>query len=206
MWIVEFWNSLMIGQQVFFCIAVPATIALIAMIVAMIIGLGGGDTDFDGDGDLDGDPGIDGDVADAGLSLFTSRGIIAMLAVMGWSGFVLLDKEIALHPVVGVAIALALGLITLVLVAFAMRGISKLQSSGNLDLSNAIGKVAQVYLTIPESGRAAGKVNVTVQERLVEVSAITAHSEPIKTGSYVRIVSVSENGILMVEPLNSDSN
>ena len=125
-----------------------------------------------------------------------------MLAVMGWSGFVLLDRALGLHWIVGVAVALALGLITLVLVAFAMRGISRLQSSGNLDLNNAIGKVAQVYLTIPEEGRAAGKVTVTVQERLVEVAAITSAPDPIKTGSYVRVVSVSENGILMVEPLS----
>ena len=206
MWIVEFWNSIVIGQQVFFCIAVPSTVALIVMIVTMLIGLGDGDTDFDGDGDLAGDSGADGDVADAGLSLFTSRGIVAMLAVMGWSGFVLLDSSTNVQPVIGVVIALILGLITLFLVALAMKGISRLQSSGNLDLNNAIGKVAQVYLTIPELGRAAGKVSVTVQERLVEVLAITAHSEPIKTGSYVRIVSVSENGMLMVEPIGNDSN
>ncbi len=201
MWIVELWNSLMIGQQVFVCVAIPATVLLIIMIISMLFGLGSDGGDLDGDGEVDGDSGMDGDVADAGLSLFTSRGIVAMLAVMGWSGFVLLDRALGLHWVVGVAIALALGLITLVLVAFAMRGISRLQSSGNLDLNNAIGKVAQVYLTIPEAGRAAGKVTVTVQERLVEVSAITASEDPIKTGSYVRVVSVSENGILMVEPL-----
>lgn len=199
MWIVEFWTSLMIGQQVFLCIAVPATVLLLIMIASMLFGIGG--SDLDGDGDIDSDPGVDGDIADSGLSLFTSRGIVAMLAVMGWSGFVLLDRALGLHWVVGTVIALALGLITLLLVAFASRGISKLQSSGNLDLSNAIGKIAQVYLTIPEAGRAAGKVTLTVQERLVEVSAITAHPDPIKTGSYVRVVSVSENGILMVEPL-----
>ena len=199
MWIVEFWTSLMIGQQVFLCIAVPATVLLLIMIASMLFGMGG--SDLDGDGDIDSDPGVDGDIADSGLSLFTSRGIVAMLAVMGWSGFVLLDRALGLHWVVGTVIALALGLITLLLVAFALRGISKLQSSGNLDLSNAIGKIAEVYLTIPEAGRAAGKVTLTVQERLVEVSAITAHPDPIKTGSYVRVVSVSENGILMVEPL-----
>ena len=199
MWIVEFWTSLMIGQQVFLCIAVPATVLLLIMIISMLFGMGG--SDLDGDGDIDSAPGVDGDIADSGLSLFTSRGIVAMLAVMGWSGFVLLDRALGLHWVVGTVIALALGLITLLLVAFALRGISKLQSSGNLDLSNAIGKIAEVYLTIPEAGRAAGKVTLTVQERLVEVSAITAHPDPIKTGSYVRVVSVSENGILMVEPL-----
>ena len=202
MWLVDFWMSLAIGQQVFVCIAIPATLVLIIMIVTMLIGLGAGDADLDGDGDIDGDPGVDGDIPDAGLTLFTSRGIVAMLAVMGWSGFVLLDDAMNLHPVVGIVIAVVIGFITLILVAFAMRGISRLQSSGNLDLNNAIGKVAEVYLTIPEAGRAAGKVSITVQERLVEVSAITTAPDPIKTGSYVRVVSVSENGILMVEPLS----
>ena len=203
MWIVEFWNSLILGQQVFLCIAVPATLLLIIMVVTMLIGMGGG-ADADTDGDIETDSEFDGDIADAGLSLFTSRGIVAMLAVMGWSGFVLLDRALGLHWIVGSVIALALGFITLILVAFAMRGISRLQSSGNLDLNNAIGKIAEVYLTIPEAGRAAGKVTLTVQERLVEVSAISASPEPIKTGSYVRVVSVSEGGVLMVEPIGNN--
>ena len=84
-----------------------------------------------------------------------------------------------------------------------MKGISKLQSSGNLDLSNAIGKVGQVYLTIPADSASAGKVNLTVQEQYKEFSAITTAKEPIKTGQYVRVVAVSESGVLVVEPINS---
>ena len=200
MWLIDLWNSLVIGQQVFLCAAVPATLLLIVMIITMLIGMGGGDADLDGDVDADAD-GIDVDAADAGLSLFTSRGIVAMLAIMGWSGFILLDPSIGLHWAIGALISLALGFATLFLVALAMRGISRLQSSGNLDVSRAIGKVAQVYLTIPANGVSAGKVNITIQERLTEISAITTSEEPITTGSYVRVVSVSEGGVLVVEPL-----
>ncbi len=198
MWLIDLWNSLVVGQQVFLCAAVPATLLLIVMIITMLIGMGGGDADLDGDADADG---LDIDGADAGLSLFTSRGIVAMLAIMGWSGFILLDPSIGLHWAIGTVISLALGFLTLFLVALAMRGISRLQSSGNLDISRAIGKVAQVYLTIPANGVSAGKVNITIQERLTEISAITTSDEPIATGSYVRVVSVSEGGVLVVEPL-----
>ena len=83
-----------------------------------------------------------------------------------------------------------------------MRGIARLQSSGNLDIRNAIGKVGQVYLTIPADGKSAGKVNLTVQEQFKEFSAMTTANEPIKTGEYVRVVSVSDTGVLMVEPIN----
>ena len=193
----EFWNSLVLGQQIFLCIAIPATVLLVVLIITMLIGIG--DEDFDaGDTDID----SDGDVADAGLSFFTLRGIVSMLCIMGWSGFVFLDKDLGLTVPVGVLISVILGIIALILVAFAMRGISRLQSSGNLDIRNAIGKVGQVYLTIPANGKSAGKVNLTVQEQFKEFSAMTTANEPIKTGEYVRVVSVSDTGVLMVEPIN----
>ena len=195
--LAEFWNGLVIGQQVFLCIAVPATVLMIIMIVSMLIGFGDDDVDA-GDTDIDSDT----DVADAGLSFFTLRGIVSMLCIMGWSGFVFLDADLGLPMPIGILISVALGMITLVLVAFAMRGISRLRSSGNLDIRNAIGKVGQVYLTIPAGGKAAGKVNLTIQEQFKEFSAMTAGDEPIKTGEYVRVVSVSDTGVLMVEPIN----
>lgn len=201
MFFVDFWNSLVIGQQIFLCIAVPATILLVVVIVSMLMGLGGeADADIDGDGDFDTDD-VSGDTPDAGLSIFTLRGIISMLSVMGWAGLVFLDPSLGLHWAAGTAIALALGIIALVLVALAMRGIARLQSNGNLDVGNAIGKVAQVYLTIPAGGKSAGKVSITVQEQLTELSAINPTSEAIPTGAYVRVVAVSENGVLVVEPI-----
>jgi len=204
MTIIEFWNSLVLGQQIFVCIAIPATILLIIQIVMMLIGLGEGDADLDGDGIPDGveAPGDESDAPDGDLSFFTVRGIVSMLCIMGWSGLIFLDPSLSIPLPIGILISFVLGVIALVLVAFAMRGISRLQSSGNLDLHNAIGKVGQVYLTIPGGGKASGKVNLTIQEQYKEFTAITTSDEDLKTGSYVRVVALSESGVLVVEPIN----
>ena len=204
--ISEFWNSLILAQQVFVCIAIPATVLLIIQIVMMLIGMGEGDTDVDGDGipdevDAFGD---EDDIPDGGLSFFTLRGIISMLCIMGWSGLIFLDPSLSIPIPLGFVISFLLGVLAMVLVAFAMRGISKLQSSGNLDLRNAIGKVGQVYLTIPGGGKASGKINLTVQEQYKEFTAITTVEESLKTGSYVRVVALSESGVLVVEPINKN--
>ncbi len=202
---IEFWNSLILGQQIFVCIAVPATVILIIQIITMLFGFGGegdADVDTDTDADIGVDGDIDSDVPDVGLSFFTMRGIVSMLCIMGWSGLVFLDPSLGLPLPAGIAISVALGALALVLVALAMRGISRLQSSGNLDLHNAIGKVGQVYLTIPAGGNASGKVSLVVQEQYKEFSAITTADEPVKTGQYVRVVALSESGVLVVEPIN----
>ena len=202
--LVEFWESLIIGQQIFVCIAIPATILLVIQTVMMLIGLGTGDADLDGDGipdELDA-PVDESDAPDGDLAFFTLRGIISMLCIMGWSGLVFLDPSLSIPLPLGILISFALGVAALVLVAFAMRGISKLQSSGNLDLRNAIGKVGQVYLTVPAGGKASGKINLTIQEQYKEFTAITTADTDLKTGSYVRVVALSESGILVVEPVS----
>ena len=202
--LIDFWESLVTGQQIFVCIAIPATVLLIIQIVMMLIGLGTADTDIDGDGIPDEieAPGDESDAPDGDLAFFTLRGIISMLCIMGWSGLIFLDPSLKMPLPVGILISFALGVIALVLVAFAMRGISRLQSSGNLDLRNTIGKVGQVYLTIPGGGKSAGKVNLTVQEQYKEFTAITTSDSDLKTGSYVRVVALSESGVLVVEPIS----
>ena len=86
--------------------------------------------------------------------------------------------------------------------AYLMKLIYRLQSSGNIDIGNAIGKVGQVYIPIPAGGKAGGKVTVTVQERLAEFDAITIGDTTLATGTYVRITAVGDSGVLVVEPIS----
>jgi hypothetical protein len=69
--------------------------------------------------------------------------------------------------------------------------------SGNLDLRNAIGLEAEVYLSIPESNSGKGKVHISVQGALRELDAGTG-GDRIPTGSRVKVKSVSNN-VLIVE-------
>ena len=197
---INWWNGLELVQQIFALIAIPSTAILIIQTVLQLIGIGGDDVpeDIDGDGIPDSD--LDAAAAaDDGLSLFSIRGILSMLCITGWLGVGLL--ETALPDWAAILIAVAAGVATLIGIAFLMRGIYKLQSYGNIDISNAIGKVAQVYIPIPAAGAGSGKVTITLQEKFCEYTAITAAAEALKTGSYVRVVSVSDGGVLLVEPL-----
>ena len=192
----EWWNSLLLGQQIFFLIALPSSLVLLLQTILLLLGIGDDDADFDGD--------IEGDVSgDDGLAIFSVRGFLSMFCIMGWSGFALFATP--LPPVVSILISAALGILTLFGIAYLMRGINRLQSSGNLQVSNAIGKVGQVYIPIPGGAKAAGKINLTVQEQYREFSAITMQENELKTGVYVRVVAVDDAGTLVVEPVAKSS-
>ena len=197
---IAWWTSLDLAQQIFACIAIPSTIVLLIQTVLLLLGIGDGDGDADMeiDSDVDTD-GIGGD----GLALFSVRGIVSMLAVMGWSAMALLGT--ALPDIIAIVISVVLGILMLFVMAYIMKAVSKLQSSGNIDIGNSVGKVAQVYIPIPENGCGAGKVHITVQEQYCEFNAITTASFKIKTGAYVRVVAVDETGTLVVEPIGANN-
>ena len=58
-------------------------------------------------------------------------------------------------------------------VAFAMRGIAKLQCSGNVVKGKLVGSSATVYVSIPERRSGRGKITVTAQGRYMEIDAVT---------------------------------
>ena len=192
---INWWNELDLIQQIFALIALPSTVLIIIQTVLLLIGIGGeSDTDVDVD-DVDGI-----DLPDDGLAIFSVRGILSMLCITGWVAVALL--ETSLPAGVSIGIAIACGIATLIGMAFLMRAINRLQSSGNIDVGNCIGKIAEVYIPGPAAGSGSGKVNLTVQEKFSEFTAITTAGEQLKTGSYVRVVAVNEAGVLVVEPID----
>lgn len=192
---INWWNELDLIQQIFALIALPSTVLIVIQTVLLLIGIGGeSDTDVDVD-DVDGI-----DLPDDGLAIFSVRGILSMLCITGWVAVALL--ETSLPAGVSIAIAIACGIATLIGMAYLMRAVNRLQSSGNIDIGNCIGKIAEVYIPIPSAGNGSGKVNLTVQEKFSEFTAITTSGEQLKTGSYVRVVAVSESGVLVVEPID----
>ena len=197
---IEWWNGLDIAQQIFALIGTGSGVILIIQMVMLLFGFGD-DSDADVD-DVDTD--MDSDVGDGdGLTLFTVKGIVAMLCIMGWTGVIFLGTE--MYRALAYILAFLCGIATLLGMAFLMKAVSKLQSSGNLDVGNAVGKVGQVYIPIKPSGSASGKVNITIQGQFSEFSAITTADRTLPTGSYVRVVAVDEAGTLVVEPIDSTS-
>lgn len=183
------WETLNLAQKIYFCIACPATVLLIVQIILLFVGFGssGSDMDVDADTDMDADVDSDGILDnDPGITLFSVKGIIAFFAIGGWLGYTLADNNLAL----AIVMSLLSGTIALVGTAFLMKWLMGLQSNGNINYNEAIGKVAEVYLTIPPQNMGNGKVTLNVSERYIEKAAIQNGNEPIPTGTKVKIVSI----------------
>ncbi len=187
---IAWWNNLDTVQQIFALIAIPSTLIMVVQTVMLVIGMAN-----DADLDVDDVP----ETMDDGLTLFSVRGVVTMLAVTGWCAVALVDS--GLREIWAILISLALGFLSLVGTAYLMRAVYRLQASGNIDVGNAVGKVAQVYIPIAAGAEKTGKVTMTLQEKYCEFDAITTADHALKTGSYVRVVAVDGAGVLVVEPL-----
>lgn len=186
------WNALNLMQKIYFCIGLAATAILVVQIVLMMFGLGDGadvDVDFDGDGISD----VSVDVSDA-FNVFSFRGLVAFFAIGGWVGYTLADNNLTL----AVILSLVSGTAALLAMAFIMKALMRTRSDGNIDVAKAIGKTAEVYLSIPPVEKGCGKVNLTLEERFVELSAQQNGTQAIPTGATVKVTAV-RNGILIVE-------
>ena len=147
-----------------------------------------GQNDLDGDGE----PDINVDTGD-GFTLFSVRGVIAFFAIGGWVGYIFAETSAAL----AIVLSVVAGSLALVAMAFIMRGIMKMRSDGNIDIKRAIGKTADVYLTVPAKDNGNGKVTLTLEERFVELNAIQNGDEAITTGSKVKITDVSGDCVIV---------
>lgn len=212
---LDWWNSLELITQIFYCIAIPSTLILLIQTIMMLVGMGD-DGDFSADADI-GDTELgdapDGDVIDGvfgentvsetpdfdgldGLRIFTVRGIIAFLVVFGWVGIVMSGSGVPLW--ITLPVATIAGFFIMVLLAFLMRLVLKLRSNGNIDNRNAIGTAGKVYLTIPANRAGEGKVQILLQGSFVERNAVTDDAEALPTGSEVVVVGVSGGTTLIV--------
>ncbi len=183
-------KSLSVTEHVFFWIAIAGSAALVIQIIVMLCSFAGMDADvsdtFDGDVDSDG-----------GLSFFSVKAITAFFALGGWCGFATASSiNNVWTPVL---VAIATGSAALVGVGFAMRGISKLQCSGNLVKEKLTGMTATVYVTVPAARSGRGKITLTAQGKFTELDAVTDDEDKLSVDTPVRILSYEEDFVVVAK-------
>ena len=183
-------KSLSVTEHVFFWIAIAGSAALVIQIIVMLCSFAGMDADvsdtFDGDVDSDG-----------GLSFFSVKAITAFFALGGWCGFATASSiNNVWTPVL---VAIATGSAALVGVGFAMRGISKLQCSGNLVKEKLTGMTATVYVTVPAARSGRGKITLTAQGKFTELDAVTDDEDKLSVDTPVRILSYEEDYVVVAK-------
>ncbi|MDR2861966.1 MAG: NfeD family protein [Syntrophobacterales bacterium] len=145
------------------------------------------------DADIDVDVHAD---SDAGFQLLSLYGLSSFFMMFGLVGLALY-KQSQLFSVIG---AVAAGLISVWLIGKIFKAATRLQSSGTLQISDAIGCVGTVYLTIPEGGT--GRVTVNIRNHLREFDAIGIHGRKIATGALIRVVEANGTTLLVEETTN----
>jgi len=134
------------------------------------------------------------------FGLISFRTLVAAATFFGLGG--LASERGGFSIPLQLLVALACGAGAMLLVHYLMSTFYGLGQSGTLQVSNAIGKTATVYIPIPSSHTGQGKVQVEIQGRIEELAARTAFGEKLKTGAKVTVVGVLGTSTLEVQPLS----
>jgi len=199
----QWWEALTLDLHIFYAIGIVSTVVLLIQLLMTVIGVDH-DTALEGGGDIDGIDLQAGDVGGpvehaSGLHVVSTRTIVAFLAGFGWTGAIARTGGLSIP--VAVLVALAVGVMLMLLVYWLMRALYSLRQSGNLDFGNAIGEVGTVYVRVPAAGKGAGQVQVVVQGRLVTAAAVTEDHEPITSGRRIKVTGLLGGNLLKVEAI-----
>lgn len=195
---MQWWESLTAFQQVMFVLAISATVVMFIFLILMIFGSDGSDS-FDGDVDLDSDVDSINDeplTNFSGLRILSVRGVLAFISVGAWTTYGFAG---IVHPLLSSLFGVIAGAVASYLMALAFRASMKLESEGNLEYKNAIGKKGNVYIRIPAKRQGTGKVTLTFQERFVEVDAITDEDTDLVTGTIIEVIAMENETTVLVK-------
>ncbi len=187
---LDLFQGLDTWMQVFWVCAAAGTVIFVVQMVLTLIGMDSSDMDVDFDGadtmDLGG-----------GISLFSIKNFVNFLVGFGWAGVclggVIENKWLLCFVAVLVGVAFVL------MFFFIKKQTKKLEHNGAFRIEDSLGKSVDVYLRIPAGKSGKGKVQVSLNGSVQEISAMT-EGESIASGQKVKVVSVVDRSTVLVAP------
>lgn len=191
------WSTMSTLEQVLFILASSSTAIMIIFLIMMLLGFDSDEFDSGDVPDLDAD-GINDEplTGIAGLKILTLRGALVFFAIGSWTSYLLVSS---LGVLWGLLIGVVVGVMAAYIQALAFRATLRLESSGNIDYNNAIGKIGSVYLRIPKKRSGKGKVSIIIQDRLTEVDAVTDQEDDLLPKASVEVVGLHDATTLIVK-------
>lgn len=129
------------------------------------------------------------------MHIFTIQTMVTFFTVFSWSSIVLVGSEVPNG--IALAVGFVLGVCTMLLVAKLVQMSMRLAENGTLDLRNALGETATVYIPCPPKNQGMGKVNIMLQGQLREVGAFNNGNETLTTGTQVTVVDVRGDEVVV---------
>lgn len=187
---MEWFSDLELFAKFYWVIALIGSLVFLIIVITTLIGIEGGEDFDDIDTAIDADTGIE-------FQFISLKNLIGFFTIFGWSGIACIGE--GLSKPITVLISVIAGLVMMTIMAAMFHYMKKLTDSGTLDFKNAIGAIGEVYLTIGENRSKMGKVSVRVQGTLRELEALTDSFTELKSGTIIKVVDVTSNGILIVD-------
>jgi hypothetical protein len=132
------------------------------------------------------------------FGVISFRTLVAASTFFGLAG--LAAEQGGLNLVSQIGIGTISGLGAMYGVHWIMRLIGRLGEDGTVRIQRAIGQEGTVYIPIPGGMSKAGKIQLRLQNRLLEYAAVTNGVDRLPTGTHVRVVGVAGD-VLEVTPL-----
>jgi len=198
-------------EAAYWVIAITATLLFISKFLLSIIGSDSGEGEIDGidvsggDADISADMDISegSDSAEADTGYFSIDTVLSFLKGAGWIG-VICYRFTRFSPGSIIAITLVSGVVTFFFAWFLLKNLKKFESSGNMEIKNAIGNTGSVYMNIPSSGNGRGQVQVELQGRLATLEAMSMNRE-LKTGEKILVCAIDKKtNTIMVAPYKTE--
>lgn len=189
---IEWFQDLSSFQKTYWIITGISTLIFLIILISTFIGA---DADDIGDVDVE----IDADTG-AGFQFFTLKNLVGFFTIFGWSGIACIDAGYSKSTTI--IVSLLCGLAMMFVMAAMFYYISKLTSSGTLKMQNALNSIGEVYLTVGANRSKTGKIQIKIQGALRELEALTDADEDLKQGRIIKVIEVTNNGTLIIEPQN----
>jgi hypothetical protein len=186
-------DTLFDGSMLFFSIPAIAGSAFFALRMVMMLAGGLAETDA---GDASG---ADDHHSTDAFKLLSVQAVTAFLMGFGWVGLgarISLGWEFGTSALLGAAGGAAM----VWLMAWMFRTMFALQSSGNVNIADAVGREGSVYVTVPAHGEGRGQVRVVIDERARTYNAVSL-GDAIPSQARVRVLQVNDDQSLTVSPV-----
>ncbi len=171
-------EQILLTDKLYWAIALGGSLLFVLRLVVMLFGLS--DEDHDGD-----------------FKLLTIHSLSGFAMMFGWIGLAC-KNEAHLSAVWSCLAAFGAGSAMLFLTRWIFILAQRATSKGSdFEISEAIGKQATVYQKIPEKG--SGKVQVTVNEVMYELLAVSKEGEEINSFECVNIVRAVDDQTVEVK-------
>ena len=172
----------------FLICAVAGGTLFVCQFVMLLLGVGHHDVAAGHHGDAVGHHDAHGTSAGSMVwHLLNLRSIVAAVAVFGLAGMA--AQSAKLTAPLPVLTGVGGGLIAAILAAVLTSMLRKFDAEGTAHIESARGATGTVYIPIPGDSAGSGRVQLELQNRIVELSAVTPKSS-LETGTKIVVVDV----------------